>query len=343
MLKKLKQSLLLGAKRIQLLELVANSNWRRQRLLILCYHSLSMDQEHHWRRALYFTTEEFEERLRLLQRCRVNILPLGDGVARLQSGTLPERSAVLTFDDGTADFGHLVWPKLKQYGYPATAYVTTYYSEKRHPIFPLICSYLVWKGRHQVLGRSVELGVADDVDLSSPERRVAVERAIVQQADRQALTADDKNRRARRLAEVLEIDYDDLLRRRVLQLMTPEEMRATAADGADIQLHTHRHRVPRERALFDREIVDNRARLLPLTNRRLEHFCYPSGVNFPEFLPWLEDQQIKTATTTLPGLATSRTAALMLPRFVDTAGSSPIEVEGWLSGFSQILPRRTSA
>jgi peptidoglycan/xylan/chitin deacetylase (PgdA/CDA1 family) len=341
MLKTLKQSLLRGAKRLRVLDVVADSAWRRNRLLILCYHSVSVDEEHGWRRALYFTSDEFDERLRMLHEFRVNVLPLGEGVARLRAGTLPDRSVVLTFDDGTADFGNLVWPRLKRYGYPATAYVTTYYSEKRHPIFPLICSYLLWKSRRHVIRRSAELGVADDVDLATPERRLAVERAILQQADREQLTADQKDDRARRLADWLGIDYADLLRRRVLQLMTPEEMRATAADGADIQLHTHRHRVPRERALFDREIADNRSRLQKLTDRPLEHFCYPSGVNFPEFLPWLEAQKIATATTTNPGLASVDSRPLLLPRFIDTAGASPIELEGWLSGFSQILPRRS--
>ena len=228
---------------------------------------------------------------------------------------------------------------LKQYNYPATVYVTTYYSEKRRPIFFLICSYVLWKARHKVL-QAPELGINQATDLSTAGQRAIVARAIVDHADREGLDADDKDRRAARLAELLGVDYGDLLRRRVLQSMTGEEIRQVAADGADVQLHTHRHRVPRRRDLFEREINDNGARLQPLTGRRAEHFCYPSGVHHPEFLPWLAEQQIVTATTTIPGLAKPGSVPLLLPRIVDVAGRTSIELEGWLSGASQILPRR---
>jgi peptidoglycan/xylan/chitin deacetylase (PgdA/CDA1 family) len=325
-----------------LLEYVASSEWRRQRLLILCYHSISVDQEHLWRRPLFFTLQEFEERLQLLRRWGVSVLPLGVAVDRLREGTLPPRSAVLTFDDGTADFFQIVWPLLKQYGYPATVYATTYYGGKGHPVFPLMCSYLIWKARHQVMPAASELGVKEATALSTGTLRALVERSIIDHAQREDFNADEKNRQAARLAQVLGIDYEDLLRRRVLQLMTTDEIREVAADGADVELHTHRHRAPRRRDLFDKEIEDNRMRLEPLTRVPAEHFCYPSGVHYPEFLPWLTAQHIKSATTCVPGLSRADTSLLLLPRVVDTMASAPVEFEGWLSGLSEFLPRRSA-
>lgn len=340
MLKVLKRSVLRASKRVGLLESIADSEWRRKRLLILCYHSLSVDQEHLWRRPLFFTVQEFEQRLQVLQRWGAQVLPLGEAVNRLQAGTLPPRSAVLTFDDGSADFSETVWPLLKQYRYPATVYATTYYSEKRRPIFPLICRYVLWKGRHGVLDADAELGVAVAADLSNATQREVVARAVIDCADRDGLDADEKDRRAARLAALLRIDYQDLLRRRVLQAMTPDEIRRVAADGADVQLHTHRHRVPRRRDLFEREIAENRTRLESLTGHRAEHFCYPSGVHHQEFLPWLAAQGVMTAATGIPGLAKAGSSPLLLPRIVDVAAMAPIELEGWLSGATQILPRR---
>ena len=293
-----------------------------------------------WRRALFFTVQEFERRLELLQRWDVRVLPLGEAVRRLQAETLPSRAVVLTFDDGSADFSETVWPLLKQYGYPATVYATTYYSEKRRPIFPLMCAYVLWKGRRKVVDAVPELGVTEAVDPSNAGQREIAARAIIDRADLDGLGADEKDRRVARLAELVGVDYEDLLRRRVLQAMTPEEIRQVAAEGADVQLHTHRHRTPRCRDLFEREIVENRTRLELLTGRRAEHFCYPSGVHHREFLPWLAAQRVVTATTTIPRLATADSLPLLLPRIVDVAAMAPIELEGWLSGANQIMPRR---
>ena len=220
------------------------------------------------------------------------MLPLAEAVRRLHDGTLPARSVVLTFDDGTADFCHTVWPLLRRYGFPSTVYATSYYGEKRHPMFSLMCSYLLWKGRHQVIDAEPQLGVMQAADLSSAAKRAIVERSIMVHADREGFNADEKNRQAGRLAEILGIDYEEMLRRRILQLMTPDEVRQVAAEGADVQLHTHRHRAPRNRDLFEQEIVENRLRLEPLTRRPTEHFCYPSNVHHREFLLWLTEQRI---------------------------------------------------
>jgi hypothetical protein len=237
------------------MEVIVGSRWRQRRLLILCYHSVSIDEEHKWRPLLYFSPDEFEARLKLIREWRLNVLPLAEAVARLQADTLPPRSAVLTFDDGTADFGLIVWPLLKRYGFPGTVYTATYYSDKGSAVFPLMCSYLLWKARAQVLPAVPDLGVLASSNLGDARTRSAVERQIVDHAARLRLSAEDRELMLVHLADVLGIDYATLRARRVMHLMTPAEMRALAADGADIQLHTHRHRTPRDESLFAREIV----------------------------------------------------------------------------------------
>ena len=53
----------------------------------------------------------------------------------------------LTFDDGMFDFHSRAWPLLRQFGFPATVYLTTYYSDYTKPIFGLLCSYVLWRAR----------------------------------------------------------------------------------------------------------------------------------------------------------------------------------------------------
>jgi peptidoglycan/xylan/chitin deacetylase (PgdA/CDA1 family) len=122
--------------------------------------------------------------------------------------------------------------------------------------------------------------------------------------------------------------------------MTPEELQEVAREGADIQLHTHRHRSPDSRLEFRREVLENRERIEAITGRSAVHLCYPSGRHRPEFFPWLEELQVITATTCVPSLASRASSRLALPRVVDTSFLGEIELEGWLSGVSQFLWQR---
>ena len=125
-----------------------------------------------------------------------------------------------------------------------------------------------------------------------------------------------------------------------MHLLAPDEVMRLAADGADIQLHTHRHRTPLDRELFLREIEDNRQSIQAMTGLRPSHFCYPSGVYDHRFLPWLQEAGIVSATTCETGFASRSSNQLLLPRFLDNAALSSIEFESWLTGVSAALPRR---
>jgi hypothetical protein len=70
------------------------------------------------------------------------------------------------------------------------------------------------------------------------------------------------------------------------------------------------------------------------------HFCYPSGMTNPQFLPWLREASVTSATTCFVGLASRDHDPLMLPRLVDTAELTSLEFEGWLTGVSEFIPKR---
>jgi len=55
---------------------------------------------------------------------------------------------------------------------------------------------------------------------------------------------------------------------------------------------------------------------------------------------WLDDFEVTSATTCEPGLATNASNRYKLPRLVVTSSLQPIELEGWISGFSKFLPRK---
>jgi peptidoglycan/xylan/chitin deacetylase (PgdA/CDA1 family) len=340
MLKALKQATLGTLKSSGVFTLVKSSGWRQRRLLILAYHGISLADEHLWNGGQYMSAEVFRERLCLLRKNSCAVLPLAEGLARLYAGDLPERSVAITFDDGTYDFYQRAYPLLREFDYPATLYLTTFYSQFNRPVFNSACSYLLWKGREQTLDLKSIIGSDRTVNLSTDEARDSVLVEIRRFTRERNMSAEEKDQLAASIAARLNVDYDALRENRILHLMQPREVKSLALGGVDIQLHTHRHRTPMNRELFLREIEDNRKNIREMTGESPAHFCYPSGVWDYAFLPWLKEAGIKSATTCDFGLAAASSDPLLLPRLVDVSALSPIEFESWLTGISVALPRR---
>jgi peptidoglycan/xylan/chitin deacetylase (PgdA/CDA1 family) len=335
--KRIRSSVLRTLKTAGIFAGVRNSPWRRRRLLILCYHGLALEQENLWAPALFLTADRLRDRLEMLKQGGYNVLPLTEGLERLRKNDLPPRSVVLTFDDGTYDFYKLAYPLLKQYKFPATVYQTTHYSSHPMPVFNLICWYMLWKKRDTILPAAPSIGIPQETSLQSAAARETVMRQLLAFAVREQFSAAQKNALAAEVASLLGVDYADLLRQRILQLMTPQEIAELASAGISFELHTHRHRMPRDRALFEREIQDNGNILQALTSSRPTHFCYPGGDYERLFLPWLAALGVQSATTCDAGLSSLRSEPLLLPRFVDTTGQTPLEFESWLTGVGALL------
>jgi peptidoglycan/xylan/chitin deacetylase (PgdA/CDA1 family) len=321
---------------------VAGSAWRRRRLLILCYHGVSLRDEHEWNNLLFVTTAFLRRRLEILRDARCTVLPLGEAVERLRGGTLPPRSVAITFDDGYYNFYAAATPLLEEFGVPATNYVSTYYCVHQRPIPPVAIRYLLWRARPQVLAPGTLPGQHTTVDLQDPQQR---EQLAERLSNAPQDPAGDRASQEAWLGDVatrLGIDWDELVRSRLFHLMNPEEVRDMARRGFDMQLHTHRHRTPRDEADFSHEVLENRRILEELTRRPATHFCYPSGDVDAVFLPWLRGLDVVTATTTaIAGMANAGHEPLLLPRFSDTMAQSEVLFESWLSGVGDMLrPRR---
>jgi len=314
------------------------SSWRRNRLLILCFHGISLDDEHEWEPGLYISPLQFEGRLRLLHEAGCNVLPLGEALERLRAGNLGERAVTITFDDGFYDFAHVAWPLLKRFSFPATLYLTTYYSDHSGwPVFDPMVSYVLWKARNATLQWQEVLG--EEIHLRGAGQQTA-NLKLRAYCSRNQLSGQQKNELLSELCNRTGFDLEKALHRRILCLMNHEEVRGVASEGADIQLHTHRHRVFPQMEAFQKDMEDNRLRIEPLTHRPASHFCYPGGYTLASLPDWLRAMGITSATTCELGLATQANNPYYLPRLLDRATLTDIEFEAWLCGISDLLPRR---
>jgi peptidoglycan/xylan/chitin deacetylase (PgdA/CDA1 family) len=308
-------------------------------LRILCYHSVSLENEHTFLPKMFVSPQTFEKRLAFLASRGFPILPLGEAIGRLGQGTLPAGATAITFDDALYGTYRRAWPLLRRSSVPVTLYVTTYYVAKRTPVFGLLVEYLFWTTKKPTLDLA-GLGLSGDevVRLTDPTARARALAEIVELGETRA-TEHERGRLARTLAERLDIDYDRVARERLFNLVTAEEIQELAAAGVDVEAHTHRHQFPENEAVVLKELGDNRAELEPLTGRRLEHFCYPSGFWSERHWPWLRAAGFRTATTCEPGFNYSDTPPLALRRFLDGEHISDLEFEAEMCGFKEMLRR----
>lgn len=340
----IKQIALRSAHAAGLDSVVRRSTWRRSQLSILCYHGVSLCDEHEALPALYVSPEFLQARLARIRAGGYNVVSLADGIAQLRAGTLPPRAVAITFDDGTRDFAEIVVPLLREYAMPATIYLATYYCDRPLPVFDTALHYVLWRGRTTGVdvGDLVRTGISQQsLPLDTPTRRDTAWSALCAFARDHEFGADDKDVLLRSVSVRVGVDYEEFLATGMFQQMTHEQVAALPRDLIDVQLHTHRHRTPRDRALFSREIVDNRTAIDALTGGTpTRHFCYPSGDYWGEFLDWLPAHGVETATTCVPGLASAKANPLLLPRWLDTSTTPDIVFDAWLSGVADLLPRK---
>lgn len=332
-----------GLKRTGGFRIIQNSRWREQKLLILAYHGISIEDEHYWDPALYMPQSLFRSRMEALRTSGCNVLPLQNAIERLYARDLPPRSVALTFDDGTRDFLLKATPVLEEYGYPATVYLTTYYAVHRFPVFNVFISYLLWRARERQadftgIGRGL-----GPVTLADEAQRAAIWKHLVGYIRDEGLTNTDQMELTRAICERTNIDFDQLYAAGILQIMSPTEVGEAVKRGANVQLHTHRHRTPDDEARFRREIRENREHIEKMCPQSSapEHFCYPSGVCRPVFIRWLQAEGVRSATTCRSGLASRTDSRFELPRFIDTCNVNALQFEAWLSGAANLLPRRS--
>ncbi len=96
---------------------------------ILMYHSITDDDEAKVH-AYYRTTTSpsvFLRHMEYLHDLGFSTVSVADAVNLLQNGGSPTKHAVVTFDDGYADFYKHAFPALSRYGFTATVFLPTAY------------------------------------------------------------------------------------------------------------------------------------------------------------------------------------------------------------------------
>ncbi|KKO46888.1 hypothetical protein WG68_02820 [Arsukibacterium ikkense] len=297
---------------------------------ILCYHGIAVDDEYKFSPGVFMQSATFDRRMALVKKWGYSPVSLDELYQQHQAGQYQKNTLVITIDDGWAAIEQGMLPSLKKYGFCATLYLSSYYVINQRPVFKLSVYYLFWKykGPFTLADNSClkphttlqQLSINDVLSLAA-ELGSAYEQPILQE-----------------LADCFGEDIALWQQNGKLMFLSAEQVTALAAQGLNIELHTHRHKFS-ELNLTDaaKELADNQHYILQLTGRAARHFCFPRGEYQPEQLPLLTAQQLKTATTTENELVARQSPLLTLPRLVDNDKVSELEFEAELSGMMTLL------
>jgi peptidoglycan/xylan/chitin deacetylase (PgdA/CDA1 family) len=308
----------------------------RRRLRILCYHGFSIGDQHAYSPVMFMRPEIFEGRLLLLKRLGYPILTLENAIFKLQTGAIRRNEVVITIDDGWKTTLTLAAPLLAKHSLPACLYLTTYYAERDAEVFNVVVRYMLRKTccTHISLRN---LSPQIDGDYAIPGNEEALAARWIQFGEAQ-LSWPQRQELLRTLARCLDLDFEQVQEGRRFALLTPSDIPKLRELGVDIELHTHRHRLPDgDFEAAAREIEENRAALERLGGGFATHFCYPSGEYSAHHPEWLAQLGIVSATTCDPGSNTSRASPFLLRRYMDRDDANDIEFEAELCGFADFL------
>jgi peptidoglycan/xylan/chitin deacetylase (PgdA/CDA1 family) len=320
--------------------LFAASRWMlRNKVRVLCYHGFTTIDEHLNVPGLFIEPDVFAERMSYLKRKGYKVIGLDEAYQSVSRGEKQKDRVVITIDDGYVSVLRKAAPIMKQHNFPSTLYLTSYFFDKDCPVFTLAVGYMFWKTKVAQADFS-KLGVPSlsaytDCQLT-PESKNKI--SILIREYGQPLKGNEKRvALLGKLGEILKVDYQQLNKDRLFNLVTKEELNELQQHGVDIQLHTHRHTFPVDIDVAQKEIKDNKSAVDPLLEKPMKHFCYPSGVWSTRHWETLQREDVVTATTCVTGFVDEKSPLFAWPRILDSSRVSQIEFEAEVSGFNELL------
>ena len=249
----------------------------------------------------------FRWQMKVLADC-FNVLPLDEGLDALAQGNMPPRAVCITFDDGYRSTHDLALPVLREFGFPATVFVTTGH----------VGSENMWNDRILESLRTLD---AEHLDLSDAGLGSYAVGSLAERRETVALLTERAKYLAPELRHELVERLDRLAGTRQTGLMLTDDMiRDMAREGVEIGAHTISHpilaKLNDESASF--EIAESKRQLEAITGKPVRYFAYPNGkpgIDFDErHMAMAREIGFSAAFSTAMGAAGRQHDRFALPR-----------------------------
>jgi peptidoglycan/xylan/chitin deacetylase (PgdA/CDA1 family) len=262
------------------------------------------------------TADSFDKQLTELNK-HFNVLPLAVAISRLKSGTLPPRSACITFDDGYADNISIALPILKQHELQATFFIATAYLNGGRMFNDTIIHAVRHSRDLQIDLTKLGLGIHNLETLAAKHQTIDT---LLKYA--KYLPLGEREDAAEKIAELITDTKppSDLM-------MNISQLKELSDSGMTIGAHTVRHPILAKlnKAESSLEIAEGREFLESLLGTKVKFFAYPNGKPGVDYLPEQVDiikkMGFEAALSTRWGTASGKSDMFQLPRFTPYAKS----------------------
>ncbi len=254
-------------------------------------------------------SRRFDELLRWIGG-QFRVLAPREACERLASGTLPQRAAVITFDDGYRDNHDVALPLLRRHGMQAAFFVATGFLNGGVMFNDRVIEALRGTARTTVDVEWLGLG---SVDVAEPaDKRAAIDR-LLEAVKR--LSPKEREDAARRIEDQCGGSARGDL------MMIDAQVKALHDAGMEIGGHTRTHPILHilDDVVARREIAAGADDVRAITGDAPQLFAYPNGRTGRDFddrhPSMVRAAGFRFAFTTQAGVATSATDHYRLPRF----------------------------
>lgn len=280
---------------------------RRARLSILIYHRVLRQPDPLFPDEV--DARLFDRQMKSLTQA-FNVLRLSDAARRLREGTLPPRSACITFDDGYADNAEVALPILQRYGLPCTFFIATGFLDGGRMWNDTLIEAV--RNTRKTALQLEHLGFGSHATGSIEERRATIGKLL---NSLKYLPLAERLEKVAGVAETADCKLPDKL------MLSSQQVRALHDAGMEIGAHTVNH--PILTRISDQageaEIVQSKHALEALLQAPITLFAYPNGRPRQDYaaqhVAIVRKLGFRAAVATAWGAATADSDSFQLPRF----------------------------
>lgn len=281
--------------------------FNRNRILILTYHRFGETET-----SFAVSRRQFAAHLAYLTKYR-KVLSFDEISERLQNGEkLPENAAIITIDDGYRDAYEIAFPLLKKFAAPATLFAVTDFIDGKIWVWTDKMRFIA--ARMKTEKSTIEIGTerielenktADKIFLSGSKANSVLKK----------MPDAEKDREIECIARELKVEMPDLPPETSAPLSWTQA-REMETGGVSFQSHTVTHpmltQVGENRLNF--ELNESKQKLEEILQKKINAFCYPSGVFDEKVWQAVKQNDYKCAVTTRYGFNTENANRFLLNR-----------------------------